>query len=71
MRASRVGIIKCVHADQTSEQAKFNAQDSQRGSHISIQLQVLPYSFIREAALEGPTNEEAEHCAPPGGTAIL
>ena len=71
MRASRVGIIERTHTEQTSEQAKCNAQDSQRGRHISAQLQALQHSFIREAALEGPTNGEAEHCARPGGTAML
>ena len=61
MRASRVGIIKCIDTDQTREQAKCNAQDSQGGGHISILLQELQCSFIKEAGI----------CTRPGGTAIL
>ena len=71
MRASRVGIVKCIHTDQASEQAKCKAQDSQRGRHVSMQLQALQYNFIKHAAIEGPTKEEAEFCTRPTGRAIL
>ncbi len=71
MRASRVGIIKCIHTDQPSEQAQYNAQDFQRGRHASIQLQALQYTFIRLLAIEGSPNGEAESCTRQCGTVIL
>ena len=71
MRAGGIGIIRYPHTDQTSEQAKCSAQESQRGRHASIQLQALQYAFIGQAAIERPPNEEAELCTPQGGTAVL
>lgn len=71
MRASRVGIIKCIHTDQASKQAQCNAQDFQRGRHIPIQFQALQYTFRKVVAIERPPNGEAEFCTRQCGTAIL